>query len=398
MKILVCSLTYPLPNGVTSSVNESVNGLVAAGHDVRIVSPDYGLKKTRPEYSPVDSSELGQLFVTFFGKKERMFGILAAQEIKEIVTQFQPDIFWLHTVSWAKNAFEREMLKTSAGRLLTYHTMIDVYGRMYAGAVGEKRMISRSVETCNAMDAVITPSKYMAGRLKEFGVTVPVSVVPSGIEPINIAFSKRELASRFHFPERNALLLYVGRVVREKNISELFRMMAALIKIRSEVTLLLVGPGDIDEMKQEVKTLGLTNYVVFAKQLPLEETRKCYGAADVFVFASQTETQGLVVGEAMIAGVPVVALHSPIQPEVYPREVAVVVDDPTEFAPAVDALLADEKRLADLAKAGHDFVATHFTKAGMITAQIKIMEDIVANKKSQPRTYSKTVISELARS
>lgn len=389
MKILVCSLTYPLPNGVTSSINESVNGLVEAGHDVKIVSPDYGVKQTRPEYFPVDASELGQLMVSLsvklwsdYSLKERLFGINATQEIRQIVDEFEPDVFWLHTVSWARNAFERLMLKSDRPKLLTYHTMIDVYGQMYAGDVGERRMIKRSIEVCNAMDAVITPSHFMKQRLLEFGVTSPVEVIPTGIEPSETYYTKAELAARFHFPASNFLLMYVGRVVKEKNIEALLAMMVGLKKILPNVTLVLVGPGEITETKARAAELGIADALVFTGQLPLKEAQQCYGAADLFVFASQSETQGLVIGEAMLANVPVAALSSPIQPEVYPKEVALVVDQPEDFADEVAKLLQDKDRREQLAAKGKKFVTEHFSKKTMIDSQTQLLERLVAAKKT----------------
>src|SRR5688572_14062493 len=129
MKIAVCSLTYPLPNGVSSSVNESVDGLVGAGHEVVIVSPDYDLGQARPEHRSVSSSVFGKALVRFFGKKERMFALKATGEIEEIMEEFVPDVYWLHTVTWNENSFEKVMMQSSAKKVLTYHTMLDVYGR-----------------------------------------------------------------------------------------------------------------------------------------------------------------------------------------------------------------------------------------------------------------------------
>ena len=111
--------------------------------------------------------------------------------------------------------------------------------------------------------------------------------------------------------------------------------------------------------------------------LPKEDTQKIYGAADAFVFASQTETQGLVIGEAMLAGTPVVALYSPIQPEIYPDHVAVVVHDPRQFANSVKELLADDSGRKILTTTAKKFVEDNFSIDGMITKQLALFERLI---------------------
>lgn len=378
MRILACSLTYPLPNGVTSSVNESIDGFEQRGHQVHVVSPDYGVGKARPEHDFVRSSIIGQAFTEYlYGKDERMFGLGAGIEIKDIIKNFHPEAFWLHTLTWAPNAFERAMLKTKKPTVLTYHTRVDMYGRVYGGAIGERRMIERSVEVANAVSHVITPSQVIADKLIAWGVTNQISVIPSGIQPITEGFSKQELAKRFHFSAHSTVLIFTGRVVKEKNIDALFRMTAELIKTEPNVVLLLVGPGEIEEMKNEAKKLGVDKHVAFTGQLKLEEARGCYKGADIFVFASQSETQGLVVGEAMSAGLPVAALDSAVRPEVYPDGTADTVKNVHQLAAAVKELMHNSQKREKIAQAGHQFVTEHFSKKEMIDKQVRVFERLL---------------------
>lgn len=378
MRILACSLTYPLPNGVSSSINESIDGFKEAGHEIIIVSPNYGTGKARPEHYYANASTLGKAFTGyFFGKGELMFGLGASGEIKQIIKDFRPDAFWQHTVTWAPSAFERIMMKSRLPKVLTFHTMVDIYGKLYGGAIGEARMIGRSGEVGNEMSHIITPSHYMASRLIGWGVTKPISVIPSGIEPVKGGYTKAELAKMFKFSPSAPLLVFVGRVVKEKNIAALFKMMVEILKTRPEVILLLVGPGEMEEMKAEAAALGISKNVIFTGQLPLEEARRCYKGADLFVFASQSETQGLVVGEAMSAGLPVVALTSAVQKEVYPEGTAAIVKTENQLASAVLEMLTDKKKASELAAAGQKFVAEHFSKKTMIEKQIKVFESLL---------------------
>jgi len=370
-------MTYPLPNGVTNSIDESVDGFLAAGHQVKILSPDYGIGSARPEHQPILSSTIGEVLGLFLGKKERMFAIGANRLIRRAIHQFRPDAFWLHQVTWAPNAFEKEMLRTTIPKVLSYHTMIDLYGKLYAGVIGEREMIVRSEAVCNAVDRVITPSRYMKKRLLEFGVTTPVSVIATGISAVSKYYTKEFLASKYHFAPIDPVLIYVGRVVKEKNIEALLVMMQGVVAKLPTARLVLVGPGDITENKARAKELGLAKNLIFTNQLKASEARQYYGAADVFVFASQSETQGLVLGEAMVAGLPIVALGSPIQPEFYPDEVAMVVRQPADFPTAVLTMLKSKTRRQGYIKLGRQFIADNFTPEKTLHKQINLFSELV---------------------
>jgi len=378
MNILVGSVTYPLANGVTTSINTSVDGFLARGHKVAVVAPRYdGIGKSRPEHYPITSSELGRWFMAAWHKKERLFSATSGTgEIAKVIKQFEPDAFWLHTLSWSSNAFERLMVKSGQPTVLTYHTLVEDYGRAYGGEVGAWRMRNRSRDVANKMDAVIVPSQVIAKRLEIYGATTPTTVIPTGISIPDTHYSRSELAARFHFPSDAKVLLYVGRVSREKNINKLVRMVQPLLQDKSSV-LLLVGPGDVLETNDYANELRVGDRVICTGALPKEDTQRIYGACDAFVFASQTETQGLVIGEAMLADLPVVALTSPIQPEVYPDEVAVVVRNDKQFAPSVRQIWSNDKKRQQLTAAAKKFVEKNFSIDGMITKQIQLFENLI---------------------
>ena len=374
MKIVVSSLTYPLPNGVSSSINESVDGFLSAGHEVIIVSPDYGVGQARPEHRPVPYSVVARAVVRFLGKKERMFGVRSTTEIKKILDDFQPDAFWLHTITWASNAFERIMLKSDKTKVLTYHTMLDLYGKIYAGRVGEQRMIARSAHVANAVDRVITPSHYMESRLREFGVTTPIDVIFTGINKPKSTVSKGEFKRRWGIRSDHEILIYVGRVVKEKNIEALLNALKLVLKKRKHVTLVLVGPGDIEETIEQAKKMGVNDNLKCIGQVPLKEAKASYAAADLFVFASQSETQGLVISEAMISDVPVVALYSSIQPEVYPAGTAFIANNVPELAYQILRALDNDELREHISKTGKEFVETNITKEIMLRKQLETFE------------------------
>jgi 1,2-diacylglycerol 3-alpha-glucosyltransferase len=378
MKIMVSSLTYPLPNGVTASLNTAVDGLLKHGHEVMIVAPDYKMKKVRPEHHTVPSSlVLHMMAKNILGKEERVFRINSRKKIDELSKTFDPDIYWLHSVTWAANAFEQQMVKSKKKKVLFYHTLVEEYGRLYAGDMGAFIMRKRTESLGNKVDAIMTPSDMMKKRLIKCGVKKPIHIIPTGIDVPDKSFTKKEIKERFNIPDKMKVLLYLGRMSKEKNLDVLLDMVKELKEKNYNAILLFVGPGDIDEVNEDAKKMNISDRVICTGSLKREEAQRVYGACDAFVFSSQTETQGLVVGEAMLARTPVVALVSPIQKEVYPEGKAVVVKKEKDFAQAVIDILENKKERERMIKDAEKFVLQNFSKKSMIEKQIKVFKEVL---------------------
>lgn len=380
MRLLLSSLTYPLANGVTNSINATVDGLIAAGHQAIIVAPDYDTGKIRPEHVPVSSSRISEVATKQFGNGERFFSLKALGEIQRVVESFNPDVYWLHTVTWAPNIFEVMLQRSKKAKLLTYHTLVDRYAKIYAGALGEQHMVGRSKDVASIMTGVIAPSQFVADRLQNWGVKVPISVVPTGIAKTESGYNSAALKKKYDIPHKNKVLLTVGRVVRDKNISALLRSLQQITQRRTDVTLLLVGPGNLDDFKKEARSLGVEQAVVMTDQVSPDEARKMYWGADVFVFASQSETQGLVFGEAMNAGLPIAALDSMIRAEFYPEGVALVARDESQLASHVLELLDDATKRTELINAGRLFFDEKLSLAAMTRGQLNFIEQLIGGQ------------------
>lgn len=378
MRLLIGSQTYPLFNGVTTSINLSIDGLVKRGHQVTVVGPTYQQGIVRPEHRVLPSSWTSELFLKAFNKKERLMSIKDASLIKEISQSTKAQVMWLHSLTAVPNAFELAMKKLPVKKLLTYHTLVEDYGRIYAGSAGAWLMRERSQKVANLMDAVITPSHVIAKKLISYGVTKPIHVVPTGISIPANQYSKAELAARFNFDPKATVLVYVGRVSAEKNIQGLLDALVAL-QGKGNYVLMLIGPGDVEETKRQATKFGVVDSLVCTGALPKEEAQRCYGGADFFVFASQTETQGLVIGEAMLADLPVVAFDSPIQPEVYPSSIAHVVKDASEMAVQIDKIAHNNKLRLRQVKAAKKFVQDEFSLTKMIDRQEKLLENLISD-------------------
>jgi glycosyltransferase involved in cell wall biosynthesis len=225
-------------------------------------------------------------------------------------------------------------------------------------------LISR--RQCNELDGVIVPSTAMQDRLRAYGVQVPLPVLPTGIdlERLDGGDGARFRAAHAIAPGQPTLVV-VGRVAFEKNLDFLLRVMArvvATLPLRAgEPVLVVCGEGPAEPaLRAQARSLGIERNLRFVGYLDRDgPLLDCYRAGDLFVFASRTETQGLVLLEAMALGVPVVSTAVMGTRDVL-REgegATIVADDEPAFAARVTALLTDPAARAALASRARVYAA-----------------------------------------
>ena len=225
------------------------------------------------------------------------------------------DVVHIHTPFLAHYAGLRFARAQRTPVVATYHTLFEEYLHHYVPLLPRKitgalaRRFSRS--QCNQLDAVIAPSLAMKQALLAYGINKRIEILPTGLpaerfRPGDGAAFRR----RHNLTQDRPLLLFVGRAAHEKNIGFLLEMMIELRNLGSDALLLIAGEGPAaDSLRAQAARLGLDASVRFLGYFDRSgELQDCYSAADVFVFASLTETQGLVLLEAMAQGVPVVAI------------------------------------------------------------------------------------------
>jgi glycosyltransferase involved in cell wall biosynthesis len=188
--------------------------------------------------------------------------------------------------------------------------------------------------------------------LREYSIDVPISVVPS---PVDLARYKEKDSKRIRQEfglDKYELLLYIGRVAKEKGLDLLVNAFAKVIAERPQARLLLVGGGPYRRaLESLVKRHGLTGKVIFTGVVPHEEIPDYAAAADLFVFTSVTDTQGLVLVEAMAAGVPAVAVKAPGPIDILAGGGGLLVPaEEDAFVKAVLALLDDEVRRKEMGR------------------------------------------------
>jgi len=201
--------------------------------------------------------------------------------------------------------------------VFTNHTRYDLYAQAYlpifADLIGTTTMSAFLPIFCRNIDMVIAPSAGMQAVMQKYGVDSPIEVVPNGVnmQPFREPSSPLNRA-QFGFTDEDVILVYVGRLGPEKNLSFLLRSFAGASQAYDHIGLLLVGDGpERDNLQDRVHTMGLDKRVCFTGMVPYPQLPAHLVMADAFVTASVTEVHPLSVIEAMAAGMPVLGIQSP---------------------------------------------------------------------------------------
>ncbi len=241
--------------------------------------------------------------------------------------------------------------------LHTYHTLFTEYlhylPRYLRPTPAMVARISRAF--CNRCDAVTVPSSSMKEELTSYGITVPIHTLPFGMDLEDFAGPPQiDVQRELSLPEGEQLLLCAGRLSREKNVSFLLRAFQRVLQHQPAVRLIIVGDGPArGELEHEAKQLGIARQVTFTGYLPWKTLIDYYKSADLFVYASKTEAQGIVFVEALASGLPVVAVGEMGALEAVDHGIngLLIQDDEDAFAEAVLGLLRDENRLGEMRRA-----------------------------------------------
>lgn len=310
MRVLMISDVYfPRVTGVSTSIQTFARELLLKGHEVTLIAPDYGQDTQDPfeiiripsRYLPIDPEDR----------------ILRARQIRR------------HEPSLAGRGFDLLHIQTPfiahyvglgiAKRLKlpvveSYHTFFEEYFQHYVSFV-PTRWLQRaaryfSVAQCNAVDALAVPSQAMLDVLEGYGVDTQAAVIPTGIELKQFSHGDgQRFRRRYGIPANRPTLVIVSRLAFEKNIDFILRVLVRVKREVPDVLLVIAGDGPAKhDLERQAQRLGLADNTLFTGYLSRDGSLEdCYCAGSAFVFASRTETQGLVLLEAMALGVPVVS-------------------------------------------------------------------------------------------
>ncbi len=360
MNILMLSDVYfPRVNGVSTSIRTFARELQRLGHSVTIVAPAYGEADENGEFETLRLRASG----IFFDPEDRLIRRAALRDAAVELAQRRWDVIHVHTPFRAHQL--GVMLRKFTRRPLveTYHTYFEPYAKHYFPwlPAAPLRFVARSISRrlCREVDHLIVPTRQMDGVLKQYGIATPTTVIPTGIDLDEFAGGD---GARFRQAQNiradQPTLVTVSRLAAEKNIGFLLEVARALLGEFPDLAFVIAGEGpDAEALRAKGRALGLEKHLRFPGNLDRRTTLlDCYRAGDVFVFASPTETQGLVLIEAMALGVPIVSTAVMGTATVLrgAHGARISGENIAEFAGHVAALLRSPAARAELSAAGRE--------------------------------------------
>ena len=310
MKILFISDVYfPRVNGVSTSIETFRRNLHLLGHTVHLIAPEYG--------TPA-ADESGIVRVPArrvpFDPEDRFMSYGWVMRQLDSLRGEHYDLIHVQTPFVAHYLGVRLSYLLDIPCIETYHTFFEEYLYHYIPLL--PKWMTRSLakrfsrHQGNSLDGMVIPSRPMQHVLQDYGIETTMEVIATGIEPESFVPGDRPaFREKFGIAQDRPMLLFVGRVAHEKNIDFLIKVVDQVRRQVEDVLFVIAGEGPArSSLEQEVRKRAMGENVRFIGYLDRHtELNHCYSAADIFIFSSRTETQGLVLLEAMAQGVPLVS-------------------------------------------------------------------------------------------
>lgn len=365
---------YPRINGVTVSVHSYATELSKIGHEVAVVCLEYTEEQQKNSLFDEKSNDKKSPFriiripsaPLLFSKEDRMIRFDKWYRIKRAMDEFEPDVIHINS-EWTIGYFGALYAHhRHVPFVYTFHTMWEDYLANYVYFLpnASLKSIGRNVVKfyLKRADEIIAPTKRIASVVGEYGITKEVDILPTGIPDDKLqisSFRQRKIVSqlykKFPYLKGKKILLFAGRIVKEKNLAFLYDVLEKVQAKFPKTALLFVGSGPYeDELSEIAKERGLEKSVAFTGYVPSSDMVYFYKFAQIFTFPSKTETQGLVTVEAMLSALPVVAIGELGTLDVMQGDHGgfMVKDDVDEFSEKVIELLKNSELYKEKAQEG----------------------------------------------
>lgn len=337
---------FPQINGVGTSVHTLAEGLRKRGHNVYIFTP-YDPRIIEDEKDVIRMPSMPCFMIKGF-----RIGLLYTPRALNKIAHLKLDIIHTQT-EFSLGMFARMLAKTlNIPTVHTYHTMyVDYVHYVAKGAIITPAMAKDfSKIFCNKANAVIAPTKKVLDSLIEYGVKREIEIIPTGINTELFKksnYSKEDtiaLKKEIGLNPENPVLLFLGRIAKEKSIDVIINAMPSLLEKIPDLKFVIVGDGPVkSELESLTEKLGLTENIIFTGAKPWAEIGKYYQIGDIFVSASKSETQGLTFAEAMAGGLPVIARRDEcLENIVIHEKTGLLFDSPEELPDMVMRILSDK--------------------------------------------------------
>jgi glycosyltransferase involved in cell wall biosynthesis len=364
----------PFCGGVTISVETLRRGLIADGHEPWVFAPRF------PGAPPDPPRVVRYPSLPAATYPEFALAVPCSRRIARHVARLDVHVLHAHHPFLLGPAAARLARRLARPLVFTYHTRYEKYAHYIplSRPVVERAAVWLSTRFADRCDTVIAPSALIREELQGRGVRAPIAVVPTGVDLHHFCPGDRAEARRgLGLDPTGVLLLYVGRLDREKSVDRVILAFDRVASTVPDARLLLVGQGTEDaRLRALARTLPAAPRIAFLGARRHDALAGCYRAADAFLFASETETQGLVLAEAAACGVPAVAVDAPGCAEVIrDGETGLLTkSDPRALAEATIGLLLDEPRRRHMARAARAVAEAEFDGRAQVARTVAVYE------------------------
>lgn len=308
MKILITADCYtPTINGVVTSILNLETELRRLGHDVKILCPSENFHSSESE----NVYRIGSVGVGRIYSGARAALRISQSHLQKLI-DWKPDIIHSQSEFSSFIMAKRIAAEVNCPIVHTYHTVYENYTHYFSPSItlGRKAVILMTKRILRHTKAVIAPSQKIERLLKDYGIEQPIKVIPTGLRlkkfsdeiSVNII---NELKAKLGIPLKSRVLITVGRAAKEKNIDELIRYFKRL-DIENTVFVIVGGGPYLDALKDLAYAENISDKMIFTGAVEPENIAAYYRLGDIFLSASQSETQGLTYIEALASGLPAV--------------------------------------------------------------------------------------------
>lgn len=367
--------TYvPTANGIAVSISQFKKTLEEMGHEVWVLAP-HNPNAPKKEIGVLRYPSLPNPLV----KDYPIALVPGFKNIWEVFKNKRPDIIHTHHPFYTGSFARLLAQQLKVPIVFTYHTHYDQYSEKYIKFLPKKlkkEMVQNSVNKfCAKVDHIVVPSNHVQEALKKNFPYQEMTVLPSGVSLTLSNRSKSELRGELNLPFDKILILNVGRIAKEKNPRLLID---TIKKLPKQYQLVLVGDGPYKtDLEKYVKKLNVTDRVTFVGKVAHEEIAKYFQSADVFLYTSETETQGIIFMEAMYVGLPIVSVDSPAARELTVNGIGALVEPKSK-------LLADEiKKIKLGSKTKYNI--KNYSQEEVTKNLLKLYANLVERKKIQEK-------------
>lgn len=381
MKIAIFTNNYlPNPYGVSGSIESFRKQFERKGRIVYIFAPRY------KNYT--DENPRVFRYPSFDIRYKIKFPLVIPYSFKidKIIKSLDLDIIHSQHPNLLGTAARKWATQKNIPLVFTWHTLYDRYAHFFPlipSSVVANYIIKKAVNYANRSDFVIMPTDSVKEIIKKWGVTNQnIAAISTGVEEKYYQNPDRnKIREKFNIEENETLLLLVSRLTQEKNIEFLFNSVIKVLKNNGNAKFLAAGDGYfLPKLRKITLENNLESRIIFSGIAEKEELKNYYAAGDIFVYASKSETQGMIITEAMYSGLPIVAVNATGVCDLVRNNQNgfLVPEDETEFTNAVQKLIYNKSLREKFGEESKKIARENFTDSICAEKMLKVYEKLIS--------------------